>query len=84
MEYCKARILIQGEQQRVVRVDSWSMRALICKEYGPPESLVIGDWDDPVPGDNELVFDVKAAGLNFADVLMIAGKYQVQTPPPFI
>ena len=60
------------------------MRALICKEYGPPESLVIGEWDDPVPADNELVFDVKAAGLNFADVLMIAGKYQVQTPPPFI
>ena len=60
------------------------MRALICKEYGPPESLVIGEWDDPVPADNEIVFDVKAAGLNFADVLMIGGKYQVRTPPPFI
>jgi len=60
------------------------MRALICKEYGPPESLVIGEWDDPVPADNQIVFDVKAAGLNFADVLMIAGKYQDQTPPPFI
>ena len=68
----------------MVRVDSCQMRALICKEYGPPESLVIGEWDDPVPADNEIVFDVKAAGLNFADVLMIAGKYQVQTPPPFI
>ena len=60
------------------------MRALICKEYGPPENLVIDEWDDPVAADNEIVFDVKAAGLNFADVLMISGKYQVQTPPPFI
>ena len=68
----------------MVRVDSCLMRALICKEYGPPENLVIGEWDDPVPADNEILFDVKAAGLNFADILMIAGKYQVQTPPPFI
>jgi NADPH2:quinone reductase len=60
------------------------MRALTCKEYGPPESLLIDVWDDPVPGDHEIVFDVKAAGLNFADVLMIAGKYQVRTPPPFV
>ncbi len=68
----------------MVRVDSCSMRALICKEYGPPESLVIDEWDDPVPADNEILIDVKAAGLNFADVLMIAGEYQVRTPPPFI
>ncbi len=60
------------------------MRALICKEYGTPETMSVGEWDDPVPGDDEIVFDVKAAGLNFADVLMIAGQYQVKTPPPFI
>jgi NADPH2:quinone reductase len=45
---------------------------------------VIDEWDDPVPADNEILIDVKAAGLNFADVLMIAGEYQVRTPPPFI
>jgi len=60
------------------------MRALVCKEYGTPETLSIEDWDDPVPGDGEIVFDVKAAGLNFADVLMVAGQYQVKTAPPFI
>ena len=60
------------------------MRALICKEYGAPETMSVGEWDAPVPGDDEVVFDVKAAGLNFADVLMIAGQYQVKTPPPFI
>ena len=60
------------------------MRALICRQYGPPENLVIDEWDDPTPGDDEILFDVKAAGLNFADVLMIAGTYQVKTPPPFV
>jgi D-arabinose 1-dehydrogenase-like Zn-dependent alcohol dehydrogenase len=42
---------------------------------------VIDEWDDPVPADNEILIDVKAAGLNFADVLI---EYQVRTPPPFI
>lgn len=60
------------------------MRALVCKEYGPPESLVIENLDDPVPGDGELVIDVAAAGINFPDVLIIAGKYQVKTPTPFV
>ena len=60
------------------------MRALTCNEYGPPETLVIEEWDDPVPADSEIVFDVKAAGLNFADTLIVAGKYQVRTPTPFI
>ena len=60
------------------------MRALVCREYGPVESLVIEDRDDPVPADNEVAFDVKAAGLNFADLLIVAGKYQVRPPLPFI
>jgi NADPH2:quinone reductase len=49
------------------------MRALVCREYGSFEDLVIEEWEDPVPGDGEIVFDVKAAGLNFADILGIAG-----------
>ena len=60
------------------------MRALICREYGPVESLVIEDVDDPVPGDGEVVIDVAAAGINFPDLLIIAGKYQVKTPTPFV
>ena len=60
------------------------MRALVCREYGSFENLAIEEWDDPVPGDGEIVFDVKAAGLNFADILGIAGKYQVKEPLPFI
>ena len=60
------------------------MRALVCNEYGPPESLTIEEMDDPVAGDDEVVIDVAAAGINFPDVLSIAGKYQVKTPTPFI
>ena len=60
------------------------MRALVCKEYGPPESLVIEEHDDPVPGSGEILVDVAAAGINFPDVLSIAGTYQVKTPTPFI
>ena len=60
------------------------MRALVCNEYGPPESLVIEERDDPVPGKGQIVIDVAAAGVNFPDVLSIAGKYQVKTPTPFI
>jgi len=60
------------------------MRALVCKEYGPPESLVIEEQDDPVPGSGEILVDVVAAGINFPDVLSIAGKYQVKTPTPFV
>ena len=60
------------------------MRALVCKEYGPPDSLVIEECDDPVPEAGQILVDVAAAGINFPDVLAIAGKYQVKTPTPFV
>jgi len=60
------------------------MRALTCKAWGPVKDLVIEEWDDPVPDDEEVVIDVKAAGINFPDILIIAGKYQDKIPPPFI
>ncbi len=60
------------------------MRALVCNEYGPPESLQIEERDPPQPADDEILIDVVAAGINFPDVLAIAGKYQVKTPTPFV
>ena len=60
------------------------MRALVCKQYGSFEDLVIENHDAPIPGDREIAFDVHAAALNFADVLSVAGQYQVRTPPPFV
>lgn len=60
------------------------MRALVCREYGPADDLVIEERPDPVPGPGQVLVKVKAAGINFPDVLTIAGKYQVKTPPPFV
>ncbi len=60
------------------------MRALVCNDYGPPESLRIEEHLDPVPDSGEIVVDVAAAGINFPDVLIIAGQYQVKTPTPFV
>ena len=60
------------------------MKALVCKAYGPPESLVIEEIDDPAPGEGEVRVTVRAAGINFPDLLVVAGQYQVKTPPPFV
>jgi NADPH:quinone reductase len=59
------------------------MKAVLCKAYGPPESLVIEDVESPVPGPGEVVISVKASGVNFPDVLIIQNKYQVKPPLPF-
>jgi len=60
------------------------MKALVCREYGPPESLVLEDHADPSPGPGEVLVDIRAAGLNFPDLLIISGSYQVKTEPPFV
>ncbi len=60
------------------------MRALVCKQYGSPDDLVVETLDDPTPGDGEIVVDIEAAGINFPDVLVIMGQYQVKTPLPFV
>ena len=59
------------------------MKAVLCKSFGPPETLVVEDVADPIPGAGEVVLSVKAAGVNFPDVLMIENKYQVKPPLPF-
>ncbi len=60
------------------------MRALICNSYGSTDELRIEDRDDPVAGTGQVVIDIRAAGINFPDILAIAGEYQDKTPPPFI
>jgi NADPH:quinone reductase len=59
------------------------MRAVLCKAYGPPESLVLEDVPSLVPGPGEVVVSVKASGVNFPDVLIIQNKYQLKPPLPF-
>ena len=61
------------------------MKAVICKEHGLPDKLELAtDWPEPELGENDVMIDVKAAGLNFPDVLMIQGKYQFQPDMPFV
>jgi NADPH2:quinone reductase len=55
----------------------------LCKQFGPPESLVVEDLPSPQPGPGEAVVSVKAAGVNFPDVLVIQNKYQVKPQLPF-
>src|SRR5215471_19011821 len=59
------------------------MRAVLCRAYGPPESLVVEDVPPLAPGPGEVVIGVKAASVNFPDVLIIQNKYQVKPPLPF-
>lgn len=59
------------------------MKAILCKEYGPPERLAYEETDDPSPGKGEVLIGVHAAGVNFPDTLIIEGKYQFKPDPPF-
>jgi NADPH2:quinone reductase len=60
------------------------MRALVCREYGNPDKLAVEEVKDPVAAGDQVLVAVKASGINFADILTIAGKYQVKPPTPFI
>jgi NADPH2:quinone reductase len=59
------------------------MKALLCKRHGLPETLVVEETPDPIPGPGEVVVDMKAAGVNFPDVLIIQNKYQFKPELPF-
>ena len=59
------------------------MKAVVCKAWGPPDNLVVKDLPAPVAGPGEVVIDVKAAGVNFPDVLTVQGKYQFKPELPF-
>lgn len=59
------------------------MRALLCSEFGGPERLSLGEAAAPRPDAGEVVVRVRAAGVNFADTLIIQGKYQEKPAFPF-
>ena len=59
------------------------MRAVLCHEFGPADDLVVGDASLPDLKPDEVRIALHAAGVNFADTLMIVGKYQEKRPFPF-
>jgi NADPH2:quinone reductase len=59
------------------------VKAVVCKQFGPPESLAFEELASPTPGPGEVVVSVKAASVNFPDLLIIQNKYQFKPPLPF-
>jgi NADPH2:quinone reductase len=59
------------------------MRALICRQWGGIEQLQIGEAPMPRPGPGEVLIRVKATAVNYADAIMVAGRYQTKPALPF-
>ena len=61
------------------------MKAMVCEAFGGPEVLALRDVPDPPsPGPGEITVRIRARGVQYVDVLMLAGKYQFRPEPPFI
>ena len=60
------------------------MKALVARQFGPIDAIRMEELADPTPKDGEVLIDVSAAAVNFPDVLVVAGQYQVKPPLPFI
>ncbi len=59
------------------------MKAVLCKSWGPPDALAVEDVPSPSPGRGQILVSVKASGVNFTDVLIVQGKYQIKPDLPF-
>ena len=60
------------------------MRAVVVREFGPPERASVGEFPDPVPAANEVLVEVHADAANYVDLLVIGGKYQFLPKLPFV
>ncbi|WGF87517.1 NADPH:quinone oxidoreductase family protein [Marinivivus vitaminiproducens] len=60
------------------------MRGILCTQWGKPEALELADLPTVSPGPGEVRLKVEASGVNFADLLTIAGRYQENPPLPFV
>ena len=61
------------------------MKAIVCHKFASPgEALVMEELDNPIPDRGQVVIEVKAAGINYVDALMVQGKYQYAMTPPFV
>src|SRR6476469_3097904 len=61
------------------------MKAMVCERFGGPEVVAEREMPDPAPpGSGEIQVRIAARGVQYVDVLMLAGKYQFRPEPPFI
>jgi NADPH2:quinone reductase len=60
------------------------MKAVVVREFAAPARIPLEDMAVPAPGEREVLIDVHAAGVNFPDMLVMAGKYQILPPRPFV
>ncbi|MPY69847.1 MAG: zinc-binding dehydrogenase [Alphaproteobacteria bacterium] len=60
------------------------MRGLILRALGEPENLTLATIDDPAPGPGEVLVALRAAAVNFPDLLTVRGEYQLRPPLPFV
>jgi NADPH2:quinone reductase len=60
------------------------VRAAVCRSYGPPEVVQVGDVPSPALFDGQIRVRVGAAAVNFPDVLIVANEYQIPVPTPFV
>jgi len=60
------------------------VKAVVCREFGPPERLVIEELADPQAGPGQVVIDVRATAVTFPDTLIIENRYQYKASPPFV
>lgn len=59
------------------------MRAIVIRQHGAPETMVVEERPTPQAGPNQVLVAVKAIGVNYPDLLVIDGKYQILAKPPF-
>jgi NADPH2:quinone reductase len=60
------------------------MRAIVVREFGPPEALRVGEAPMPAPGPGEVLVEIHAVPVNYVDMLVVGGTYQFLPPFPFI
>jgi NADPH2:quinone reductase len=80
-----ANVVFWGEVLIAKRIGlvSLSVRALVCNELGPLDSLAVEECEPLVAGPGQVVIDVTAAGVNFVDGLTAQGRYQIKPSPPY-
>jgi NADPH2:quinone reductase len=60
------------------------VRAAVCRAYGGPDEVTVEEVPDPEPAAGQVRVRVRAAAVNFPDVLLVADRYQITVPPPFV